>query len=247
MKAKALLFSLSLFLFAGCSFGGMFGGNSTSEVSRSPISTTETMRSTPSVPPSPQISPLASPEFSPILSPSPSMTKSPSTGFSQTALPKEGEEIAVITTEKGDIKIRFFPEQAPKAVENFITHAKDGYYDGLIFHRVINGFMIQGGDPNGTGMGGESIWGSPFEDEFSSDLQNIRGSLSMANAGPSTNGSQFFINQVPNLFLDNRHTVFGQVYEGIDVIDEIASVQTNDSDAPVDSITMKIEIIPYKE
>ena len=103
------------------------------------------------------------------------------------------ERLVEMVTNKGNIKIKLFPEQAPKAVENFLTHAENGYYDGLIFHRVINDFMIQGGDPNGTGTGGESIWGQPFEDEFTMDLFNFRGALSMANAGPGTNGSQFFM------------------------------------------------------
>lgn len=109
--------------------------------------------------------------------------------------PEAGEEIAVLTTNYGTIKIRLFPDAAPKAVENFKTHIEEGYYDGLTFHRVIDGFMIQGGDPLGNGTGGESIWGEPFEDEFNKDLLNIRGSLAMANSGPDTNGSQFFINQ----------------------------------------------------
>ncbi len=109
--------------------------------------------------------------------------------------PDEGEEIAVMHTSMGDITMRFFPEAAPKAVENFLTHAKDGYYDGVVFHRVINDFMIQGGDPTATGMGGESVNGESFEDEFSNKLFNIRGSVSMANSGRDTNGSQFFINQ----------------------------------------------------
>jgi peptidyl-prolyl cis-trans isomerase B (cyclophilin B) len=158
----------------------------------------------------------------------------------------------------GDIKIRLFPSLAPKTVENFITHSKNRYYDGLIFHRVINGFMIQGGDPLGNGTGGESIWGHPFEDEFTPVLHNLRGALSMANAGPNTNGSQFFIVQADKVsddlmeqmemasekmfpteilnayrevggtpWLDFRHTVFGQVYEGMDVVDEIANVKVD--------------------
>lgn len=102
---------------------------------------------------------------------------------------------ALIKTDLGDIEIMFFPEQAPKAVENFLTHAKAGYYDGLTFHRVLNDFMIQGGDPVGNGTGGESIWGAPFEDEFSDSLRNFRGALSMANSGTNSNGSQFFIVQ----------------------------------------------------
>ena len=102
---------------------------------------------------------------------------------------------AIIKTNKGDMTFELNPTAAPKTVENFTTHAKNGYYNGLIFHRVIKDFMIQGGDPTGTGMGGESIWGKSFEDEFSLDARNYYGALSMANAGPNTNGSQFFIVQ----------------------------------------------------
>ena len=105
------------------------------------------------------------------------------------------EALVVMNTTMGPIKIKLFPEQAPKTVENFLTHAENGYYDGIIFHRVIEDFMIQGGDPTGTGMGGESIYGDTFEDEFTMDLFNLKGALSMANAGPGTNGSQFFIVQ----------------------------------------------------
>lgn len=167
----------------------------------------------------------------------------------------QGDTIATIKTNMGEIKIRLFPKYAPKAVENFVTHAKEGYYDGLIFHRVIENFMIQGGDPNGTGTGGESIWGEPFEDEFTPELHNLRGALSMANAGPSTNGSQFFIVQAKEVsedmleqlrmaneqyfptecieayekmggtpWLDYHHTVFGQVFEGMETVDAIAGV-----------------------
>ncbi len=109
--------------------------------------------------------------------------------------PQKGETVAVMHTNMGDIAIRLFPEKTPKTCENFMTHAKNGYYNGLIFHRVIRDFMIQGGDPTGTGCGGESIWGDSFEDEPDIELRNYRGALSMANAGPGTNGSQFFIVQ----------------------------------------------------
>ena len=108
---------------------------------------------------------------------------------------KEGDTLAIMETNHGDITIKLFPDEAPKAVENFVTHAEEGYYDGLTFHRVINSFMIQGGDPKGDGTGGESIWGEPFEDEFSDSLYNFNGALSMANSGKNTNGSQFFIVQ----------------------------------------------------
>ncbi len=113
----------------------------------------------------------------------------------QLKTPETGDTVAIMHTNMGDIKIKLFPERTPKTAENFITHAKNGYYDGLKFHRVIKDFMIQGGDPLGTGIGGESIWGGKFEDEFDTELHNLRGALSMANAGPNTNGSQFFIVQ----------------------------------------------------
>ena len=245
--------------------------------------------------------------------------------------PQDGDTVAIMHTNMGDISIRFFPEAAPKAVENFITHAKNGYYDGLIFHRVIKDFMIQGGDPDGDGTGGESIYeGGKFEDEFNKKLMNLRGSLSMANSGANTNGSQFFINQVGptgktasqlkqsvvesnaevkenytpeyydqvkayydayygegyftsmyptyedfyygslvpdadlipdevwelyaehggNIHLDGAwrytggHTVFGQVYEGMDVVDAIAAVETGTNDKPVASVIIEsIEVI----
>ena len=124
--------------------------------------------------------------------------------FNQLDKPLEGEVKMTMKTNFGDMKFRMFPDKAPKACENFLTHAENGYYNGLIFHRVINDFMIQGGDPTGTGMGGESIWGKAFEDEFDIELRNYRGALSMANSGPSTNGSQFFVvqaNKVPAMML----------------------------------------------
>lgn len=215
--------------------------------------------------------------------------------------PSENEEIAIVNTNKGSFKIRFFPEEAPKAVENFKELAKKGYYDGIIFHRVIKDFMIQGGDPTGTGTGGESIWGKDFEDEFSPNLFNITGSLSMANRGPNTNSSQFFINnQNPEAFsgwenfesaynvyksnpkrfkktyggtldmskitdeikslyekhggnphLDGYyntakrgHTVFGQVYDGMETINEISNCKTGDMDKPLEDI--KIENIKFE-
>jgi peptidyl-prolyl cis-trans isomerase B (cyclophilin B) len=110
--------------------------------------------------------------------------------------PEQGDTVAeIVIRDYGSIYVRFFEDAAPKAVENFLTHAKEGYYDGVIFHRIIKDFMIQGGDPTGTGMGGESIWGESFEDEFSEELQPYRGALCMANSGPGTNGSQFFLVQ----------------------------------------------------
>lgn len=180
-----------------------------------------------------------------------------------------GDTVAVIHTNMGDISVKLFPEDAPMAVENFTTHAKNGYYNGIIFHRVINGFMIQGGDPTGTGMGGESIWGRSFEDEFTPELHNLCGALSMANAGPSTNGSQFFIVQADTVpesmlsqmkeledngfpaeiteayeklggtpWLDFKHTVFGQVFEGMDTVNSIAGVKVNPNDKPFEDVVI---------
>ncbi len=235
--------------------------------------------------------------------------------------------VAIMETSEGTIKIRLFPEQAPKAVENFIGLAKKGYYDGLTFHRVISDFMIQGGDPKGDGTGGESFWNKPFEDEFSDLVHNFRGSLSMANSGANTNGSQFFIVQNKTAFsddsqqsqyllqmymnkevyeatkqleeaqkagkseedlnkmidelnqtlsakqaagvpqdysekmepviamyqqeggtphLDNKHTVFGYVFEGMDVVDKIAAAETGEGDKPVQSILINKVTIEEK-
>ena len=252
-------------------------------------------------------------------------------GF-QLEAPADGETVAIMHTNMGDISIRLFPEAAPKTVENFLTLARQGKYNGVTFHRVINDFMIQGGDfEKGDGTGGSSIWGGKFEDEFNEKLMNLRGSLAMANAGPGTNGSQFFINQanpsgtveslkktyesreaqlksqcsleyynqlvayygtqitnmyptyadfykenyygqvspvmefVPdevwelyaqhggNIYLDGAwryqggHTVFGQVYEGMDVVDAIAKVETGTNDKPqVDVIIESIDVVTYK-
>lgn len=228
--------------------------------------------------------------------------------------PAEGEEVAIMHTSMGDISIRFFPEAAPKAVENFIKHAKDGYYDNLTFHRVIDDFMIQGGDPKGDGTGGESIYKEGnFEDEFSDHLFNIRGSISMANSGKDTNGSQFFINQssakpdwksfeeqwnqiypmlcqyygtadydgfvsyygssaydvelvsdeVKKLYEENGgnphldgafnacdrgHTVFAQVYDGMDIVDKISKVEVDENtNKPKKDVTIKsIDIKEYQ-
>lgn len=147
---------------------------------------------------------------------------------------------ATIHTTMGDIHLELFPKECPKTVENFCVHARNGYYNGHIFHRIIKQFMIQTGDPLGTGTGGESIWGGEFEDEFSPKLRHDRPyTLSSANAGPNTNGSQFFITLVPTPWLDNKHTVFGRCVRGMEIVNSIGSVKTHPkSDKPYDDISM---------
>jgi len=147
---------------------------------------------------------------------------------------------ATIHTTVGDIHLDLFPRECPKTVENFCVHARNGYYNGHIFHRVIRQFMIQTGDPLGTGTGGESIWGGEFEDEFSPKLRHDRPyTLSMANAGPNTNGSQFFVTVVPTPWLDNKHTVFGRVCRGMEVVQNIGSLKSHPkTDKPYDEVSM---------
>lgn len=199
----------------------------------------------------------------------------------QMAMPEEGETIAILHIKDfGDVKVKFFEEVAPKAVENFITHAREGYYNGLTFHRVINEFMIQGGDPEGTGMGGESIWGEGFGTELDYEVVPYRGSLCMAmSMAPNSIGSQFFITQAhydesQKSYLESagypekllkayeeyggylslylQYTVFGQVYEGIEVIDKIAAVETSKEeetkDKPLEDVIIEsIEVTEYKQ
>ena len=135
---------------------------------------------------------------------------------------------AVIHTTFGDIHMKLFPKECPKTVENFCVHSKNGYFNGHIFHRVIKGFMIQTGDPTGSGTGGQSIWNHEFKDEFSPNLKHDRPyTASMANAGPNTNGSQFFITVCPTPWLDNKHTVFGRIYKGMEICQNICNMKTN--------------------
>jgi peptidylprolyl isomerase len=144
------------------------------------------------------------------------------------------DTIVVLETTQGNIELKLMPQVAPKACENFMELAKKGYYDGVIFHRVIKNFMIQGGDPTGTGRGGESIWGKPFEDEVTPEVQFDRiGLLAMANAGPNTNGSQFFISTAKTPWLNMRHTIFGEVISGYDVVQKIENTATDPSDKPL--------------
>lgn len=161
----------------------------------------------------------------------------------------EKNPVAVFDTTKGIIKVELKPKLAPKAVENFIGLAKKGYYNGQIFHRVIKGFMIQGGDPTGTGAGGTSIWGGTFEDEFAPnavfDKPYI---LAMANRGKNTNGSQFFITTAPTYWLNGMHTIFGYVVGGKDIVKDIENVKTtgrNGGDKPLEDV--KINKITIEE
>ena len=142
----------------------------------------------------------------------------------------------VLKTTQGDVTIELFPSVAPLAVANFVGHIENDYYDGLIFHRVIKDFMIQGGDPNGTGMGGESIWGKNFPDEFSDEVRFDQvGLLAMANSGPMTNGSQFFITTSMPEWLNDKHTIFGKVVEGYENVQAIEGVETGEQDKPVEN------------
>lgn len=146
-------------------------------------------------------------------------------------------KIVVLKTNRGDIEIRLFGKIAPKTCENFVRLVQNGYYDGLTFHRVIKDFMIQGGDPNGNGTGGRSIWGEAFEDEFSPKVDfSVEGVVAMANAGPNTNGSQFFITtNVPHTqHLHMRHTIFGRVIKGMDVVKAIENSPTDQMDRPLE-------------
>ncbi|MFC1576590.1 peptidylprolyl isomerase [Candidatus Omnitrophota bacterium] len=143
------------------------------------------------------------------------------------------EVIVVLETTEGDVELKLFPEAAPKTCENFIGLVEKGYYDGIIFHRVIKNFMIQSGDPTGTGRGGESIWGRPFEDEFTKDLKFDKpGILAMANSGPATNGSQFFITTVPTPWLNQKHTIFGEVVSGYGNVQKIEAVPVDARSKP---------------
>ncbi|MDD2487608.1 MAG: peptidylprolyl isomerase [Candidatus Gracilibacteria bacterium] len=147
---------------------------------------------------------------------------------------RQGDIVAIMDTSLGEIKIKLFPEFAPLACENLITHSKNGYYNGIIFHRVMADFMIQGGDPTGTGRGGKSIFKGNFKDEFTNELSHIKGALSMANAGRNTNGSQFFIvHASATPWLDGNHTIFGQVVEGMETVDSIAVQKTDRNDKPL--------------
>ena len=198
----------------------------------------------------------------------------------QLAEPEKGEIVAeIIVRDYGSIYVKFFADSAPKAVENFTTHAKEGYYDGLTFNKIIEDSMVFGGDPSGTGSGGESIWGEAFNDEFNDNLQPLRGALCMANAGADTNGSQFLLVQSGQTYnaevlsqieeqygikfndkakelygtiggtpwLFRLHTVFGQVYDGYDVLDAITKVEKTNEETGVPAVDVIIDTIKITE
>jgi len=169
------------------------------------------------------------------------------TACAQVSVGKKESEVtvAVMKTNMGSIEIRMFSDVAPKACENFQTLGEKGYYDGIIFHRVIDGFMIQGGDPTGSGYGGKSTWGVPFEDEFSPAHRfDAPGILAMANSGPKTNGSQFFITLAPTPWLNDKHTIFGEVIGGMDVVEAIGKAEVAPRDKPTSEI--KIESMTFE-
>ncbi|CAI7604620.1 unnamed protein product [Penicillium pancosmium] len=165
-------------------------------------------------------------------------------GGNESNAPKAGESgtAAILHTTMGDIHLRLYPSAAPRTVENFVTHARRGYYNNTIFHRIIRKFMIQGGDPQGDGTGGESIWGGEFNDEFSSLKHDKPYTLSMANAGANTNGSQFFITTEKTPWLDNKHTVFGRAVQGLDVVHKIENTKTFKEKPEVDIKIVSITI-----
>ncbi|MDD4628091.1 MAG: peptidylprolyl isomerase [Candidatus Peribacteraceae bacterium] len=157
-----------------------------------------------------------------------------------------GKHTVILKTSKGNVTIELDGDAAPKTVTNFVVLSKAGYYNGLTFHRVIPDFMIQGGDPNGNGTGGESVFGPKFEDEIKgNNLPMDRGMIAMANAGPNTNGSQFFIitKEGGTPWLIGHHTVFGKVTKGMDVVDAISKVQTGANDMPEDPVTFEVEVV----
>ena len=158
----------------------------------------------------------------------------------ETKVMSDSTTVAVIKTNMGTIEIELYDKQTPQTVENFVGLAKKDYYNGVIFHRVIDGFMIQGGDPTGTGRGGESFWGKKFNDEIVKELVfDSEGILAMANAGPNTNGSQFFITLAPTKWLNGNHTIFGRVINGMDVVRAIGKVAKGSQDRPLKDVVME--------
>jgi len=154
--------------------------------------------------------------------------------------------VVVIETNLGNVEVTLMPQVAPKACENFLGLVEKKYYDGVVFHRIIKNFMIQGGDPTGTGAGGSSFWGKEFEDEFSANVKFDKpGLLAMANRGPGTNGSQFFITTAATPWLNSRHTIFGEVTEGYNIVKKMEAVRTDARDRPVEPVKiLKVYVKP---
>ncbi|KAK3067785.1 hypothetical protein LTR53_015130 [Teratosphaeriaceae sp. CCFEE 6253] len=185
--------------------------------------------------------PTHSSSSAPSRAPAPVASRAPAPAAAQQSSTSGGQPSGVVLhTTLGDITIALYSEQTPRTCKNFAELARTGKYDNVIFHRIIPGFMIQGGDPTGTGRGGASIYGAKFEDEFVSSLKHTdKGTMSMANSGPGTNGSQFFITLGPTPHLNGKHTVFGHVAQGMDVVDRLGNVRTGAGDRPVSEV--KIE------
>ena len=288
LLASALVLLILVSVFVGCGNSTTYTTSDTSSVSENSSPAASTIGKTDTLVPEEDLVPISNDK---------------KIGY-QLDMPEKGEEIAILTIKGGgEIKLRFFPDEAPKTVYNFKIHALNGYYDGITFHRIIQGFMIQGGDPVGNGTGGESVWGGKFVDEFNENLVNINGSVAMANAGPATNGSQFFINNTetgftsfdyyqqgfelykespddfmaqygtywidfdkagsdyqklyeehggnPNLdgyysIVQRGHTVFAQVFEGMEEVSRLSAVPTAGDTPTVDVIIEKVEIVVYE-
>ena len=173
------------------------------------------------------------------------ITNEQASAYESDVILEENDTVAIIQTSKWDIKLQLYTQAAPLTTTNFIVHAMDDYYKDTIFHRVIDDFMIQGWDPLGNGMGWESIYGEAFSDEFFDKIENLPGTISMANSGVNTNGSQFFINEANNSFLNGKHTVFGKVYEWMDIVDKITQVPLNGETPATDIIIKDIVIFTY--
>ncbi len=173
------------------------------------------------------------------------ITNEQASAYESDVILEENDTVAIIETSKWDIKLQLYTQAAPLTTTNFIVHAMDDYYKDTIFHRVIDDFMIQWGDPLGNGMGGESVYGEAFADEFFDKIENLPGTISMANSGVNTNGSQFFINEANNSFLNGKHAVFGKVYEWMDIVDKITQVPLNGETPATDVVIKDVAIFTY--
>ncbi len=175
------------------------------------------------------------------------ITNEQASAYESDVILEENDTVAIIQTSKWDIKLQLYTQAAPLTTTNFIVHAMDDYYKDTIFHRVIDDFMIQGWDPLGNGMGGESVYGEAFADEFFDKIENLPGTISMANSGVNTNGSQFFINEANNSFLNGKHAVFWKVYEWMDIVDKITQVPLNGETPATDVVIKDIAIYTYTD